>query len=130
MNDKFNDYFNTCKTEDNDVYMCYAELDKLQKLYLNVSLFEIKSDKQGHAKQNITFPGRLISFEDLNGRKIQNHECNIIFPIKSFNNMLLRYGLYHNSIRELLSHEQGIRMIFKRESKKKYTLKNYELCEY
>lgn len=130
MNDKINDYFDICKVQDNYMYMSYAELNKSQKVYLDISKFGIVSDKLGHSKQNIVFPGRLISYEDVNGRTIQNHECNIVFPIKSFNNMLLRYGLYTNSIQDMLNHEPGIRMIFKRESKKKYTLQNYELCEH
>lgn len=107
--------------------MSYCDTNTIQKIIINFSKCEYRNDKSRNVNNNIVFVG-FIDKGYIDSRVIIKEPKEIIFPRKSFKNMLLRFFNDKNKVIDLLKTINDWKLEFKRINKKRYELiKFYEV---
>ena len=125
MIDLLDDFKNYTKDSADIIYAPYFKPNKINLVFLDLESVLIISDKKGHINQNISFSAKIKS-AFLNEKLIRDHKCNLVFPRKTFYNMLMK-SLNPEQLGVFFSHKGICSLSFYIRSYKLYELESYEL---
>lgn len=110
--------------------MPYLNPGTSAEVILDMPSCKIICDKQNHSNQNVRYSGIVLRAE-LNYDLVINQPGMIVFPAKSFKNMLLRKLCDHKSVTDILTYPGNVQINFtKGKHCKSYTLDKIRKIEW